>query len=183
MEIFKCQKCQKIVKIIQQGYGQLYCCEQKMFPLSFFENIQSILEFAIEKEQDAQNFYLLWAKKINNENMAELFKEFAVEESRHREKLEKIKQNRQLSFSHSELQNLRISDFLEDAEISEDIDYQDALLIAIKREKISIKLYSRLASLAESPEIASVFKFLIQEEQKHKEKLETEYEKIFLREN
>jgi len=126
---------------------------------------------------------LQWAKKISNENVAAVFKDFAVEESRHREKLEKLLTNPEELSGFQNAENLKISDFLDDAEISENIDYQDALLIALKREKLSFKLYSKLASAAKSEELISLFKTLAQEEQNHKAKLESEYEKIFLREN
>ena len=57
------------------------------------------------------------------------------------------------------------------------------MIIAMKREKSSLKLYNDLSELAGSEDMRSIFTALAQEEAKHKLRLETEYEKEIYSEN
>jgi len=63
------------------------------------------------------------------------------------------------------------------------MSYQEALLLAIKREQNSVRLYQDLSRGAEEPELKKMFLVLSQEESKHKLKLETEYDQRVLTEN
>ena len=60
------------------------------------------------------------------------------------------------------------------------LDYQKALVIAMRREKASYKFYSDLAQTVSDPALKDTFIALSQEEAKHKLRLETIYEKEVL---
>ena len=58
------------------------------------ENIQTLeqaLDFAIEREKEAQAFYLEWAEKSTGADVTKVFLEFAEQECQHRETLEKVR--------------------------------------------------------------------------------------------
>ena len=57
-----------------------------------FENIDDVLDFAIESEQKAVDFYHQLADRVKNEDMKNIFLEFAQEEVAHKAKLKKIKE-------------------------------------------------------------------------------------------
>jgi desulfoferrodoxin-like iron-binding protein len=182
-DFFKCSQCGKIVKVIYDGQGELVCCRQPMKMLATFQSLQEILDFAMEKEDEAREFYLDWSKKLENPALREVFVTFAGEEAKHKEKIQRIKSGGTLSSSAKPVTDLKIVDYLVDISPTPEIDYQEALIIAMKREKASFKLYNDLASKTDDSQIQALFVSLAQEEAKHKLRLETEYEKEIYQEN
>jgi rubrerythrin len=85
--------------------------------------------------------------------------------------------------SAKQVTDLKIVDYLVDIMPSPNMDYQEALIIAMKREKASFKLYNDLTAVAGTESLQSLFTALAQEEAKHKLRLETEYEKEIYSEN
>ena len=63
------------------------------------------------------------------------------------------------------------------------MDYQDALIAAMKAEKAAYRLYTDLASATDNADLQGLFKNLAQEEAKHKLRFEVEYDDHILKEN
>ncbi len=154
-----------------------------------FKSVNEILNFAIDKEQEAVDFYSGWAEKAERSNMRDLFRSFAREEKRHKAKLEMVRDGNLLPPFHEKVMDLKIGDYLENMNVSdesvspENMDYQDALIVAMKREKASFKLYSDLANAAGTDDLRDTFLELAQEEAKHKLYFEIEYDEHILTEN
>jgi desulfoferrodoxin-like iron-binding protein len=182
-DFYKCFGCGRIVKVIQEGRGQLSCCDKAMQGLANFESASSILDFAIEKEGEAREFYLEWAAKLEAPNLKELFRAFAGEEQKHKEKLERMKAGSSFQPAAGKVTDLKIVDYLVDVVPTPDMEYQEALIIAMRREKSSFKLYTDLAAMSVDEGTRTLFLSLAQEEAKHKLRMETEYEKDIYREN
>jgi len=182
-DFYKCSACQKLVKVINEGKGELSCCGSSMKMLSGFGSINEILDFAIEKEQEASQFYSDWAKKLTSPNLRDMFEHFAQEELKHKEKLIWVQKGSTFQPSAKQVTDLKIVDYLVDIMPSPNMDYQEALIIAMKREKASFKLYNDLTEVAGTENLQSLFTALAQEEAKHKLRLETEYEKEIYSEN
>jgi len=182
-DFYKCNACQKLVKVINEGKGELSCCGGPMKMLSEFGSVNEILDFAIEKEQEASDFYADWGKKLTAANLRDMFENFAREELKHKEKLIRVQSGSTFQASAKQVTDLKIVDYLVDIMPSPDMDYQEALIIAMKREKASFKLYTDLAAVAGIENLQSLFTALAQEEAKHKLRLETEYEKDIYSEN
>ena len=176
-EFFKCARCGKIVKVIADGKGQLVCCGQPMDMISTFKSVNEVLDFAIEKEEEARQFYLEWADKLDNQALAEQFVLFAGEENKHKEKLQRVKGGSTFKPAARQVTDLKIVDYLVDITPTPEMDYQEALIVAMRREKASFKLYSDLAAMAQDEGLRDTFLALAQEEAKHKLRLETVYEK------
>ena len=79
--------------------------------------------------------------------------------------------------------DLKIADYVVDIEISTDMDYQQALIVAMKKEKAAFRLYTNLANIVDDPNLSTVFQALAQEEAKHKLRFEIEYDDNILSEN
>ena len=79
--------------------------------------------------------------------------------------------------------DLKISDNLLDAVPSPDMDYQQALIVAMKAEKVAYKLYMDLSEASEDESMKDLFYLLAQEEAKHKLRFEIEYDEEFSGEN
>lgn len=150
-----------------------------------FSSADEILDFAIEQETAANRFYLDLAKRSAIPAMQQVFEGFAKEEQGHRAKLEALKNKGGLAehIEPEEVQALGIADYVVDVEPTADMDYKDALILAMKKEKASYRLYLDLASVAQSKELTDMFMWLAQEEAKHKLRFEIEYDDIVLKED
>ena len=78
-----------------------------------FNNIDDVLDFAMEAEQKAVDFYHQLADKIKNEDMKSIFLEFAQEEVGHKAKLKKIKEEKMFIASSESISDLKISDYID----------------------------------------------------------------------
>ena len=144
--------------------------------MSNWNSVDEILDYAIDREIEAYNFYISLADKSSSSAIKKLFTAFAGEEDGHRKKLESAKAGKMLSLSKSEITNLKITDYLIDIEESDDMSYQDALILAAKKEKAAFMLYTDLSEAVEDGEMKTFFEILAQEEAKHKLRFEIEYD-------
>ena len=146
-----------------------------------FENIEAIVDFAIEKEREAVEFYDNISK--NEEDFSgskQMFKEFAIEEQKHEKILRDFK-TKGISKSLEEYQlkwitDIKRGDYLVDLEYEKGLPYNEILLLAIKREEKALRLYNDFLEKADTDESKKLFKVLCQEEAKHKLALETIYD-------
>ncbi len=145
-----------------------------------FESVNEILDYAILNEQAAVDFYIGFAEKMNGD-IKTMFLEFAQEEIKHKARLMKIKEDRMFTFSQENIQGLNISDYT--TNYSLDMSYQDALILAMAKEKAAFKLYNYLSEKTDIPMLKVLFLSLAQEESKHKLRFEIEYDEYILKEN
>ena len=146
-------------------------------------NIEETLEFAIGKEQEAHDFYLDLAARADRPGMKTIFTQFAGEELGHKNKLVAIKSGKRMLPKDEKVMDLKISDYVVDVEPSQDLDYQKALILAMKKEKAAFRLYTDLAAATGDPELKEILLGLAQEEAKHKLRFEVEYDENILAEN
>jgi rubrerythrin len=144
---------------------------------------EGIINFAIEREEEAYKFYMDLSEKVNVPAMKAVFKEFAHEEQGHKAKLQGMKSGKVGISVDRSIKDLKLSDYTVDVDPEADIDYQHALILAMKKEKAAFKLYTDLATSVSDENLRSVFKMLAQEEAKHKLRFEIEYDENILSEN
>ena len=148
-----------------------------------FNSVDEILDFAIGEEQKASDFYNDLAARVSKPNIREIFENFAKEELGHKAKLMAAKEGKALQRSEKKILDLKIGDHLEQVELTPNIDFQDALILAMKAEKNAFRLYSSLAEQADDPAIRETLMSLAQEEAKHKLRFELEYDELVYTEN
>ncbi len=141
-----------------------------------FSSADEVLDFAIKGEIESYEFYTELAEKVDHPWMREVFSEFAREEVGHRKKLEALKEGKILMHAREKIQDLKIADYVIEAEITPDLDYQQALQIAMHKEKKAFRLYSDLARSVKDEGLKNTFLALAQEEAKHKLRFEIEYD-------
>jgi len=141
-----------------------------------FKTADDILDFAIGEEEGAAAFYTELAGRMETPGTKKIFETFAQEEIGHKAKLEAVKQGRKLELQAEKVMDLKIGDYLVDVEPKPGMGYQDALIVAMKKEKVAFKLYSDLAAKTDNPELTELFLNLAQEEAKHKLRFEVEYD-------
>ena len=146
-----------------------------------FENLEAIVDFAIEKEREAVEFYQHISD--NEEDFSgskQMFAEFAAEEEKHEKILKEFKaQGITKSLEEYQLKwitDIKRSDYLVDLDYEQGMPYNEILLLAMKREEKALKLYNDFLDQADTDEGKKLFKILCQEEAKHKLALETIYD-------
>lgn len=147
-----------------------------------FESAEEVLDFAIEREAESRDFYMKLAERMENPAMQKVFENFATEELGHKMKLEAVKHGEVL-LGPKEVRSLDIADYVVDVEARPDMDYAEALVVAMKKEKAAYRLYLDLAAVAEDEELTDMFLLLAQEEAKHKLRFEIEYDDTVLKED
>jgi rubrerythrin len=151
--------------------------------MNSFNNIEEILVFAMQSEQDAVDLYTRLADQSDNDEMRETFLQFAKEEMGHKARLTKIRDEGIFEGRSGAVTDMKISDYLAEIKPAENMDYRDALVLAMSNEKAAFRLYSRLAQEAATQEIKDVFNTLAMEEARHKLRFELEYDEFVLRDN
>lgn len=148
-----------------------------------FNSIDEVLDFAMKSEQDAVDFYSSLAARMQNEEMRDVFLQFAQEEVGHKARLQRIKDEKLFDMEVEKVRDLKISDYVVSTKATDDMEYSDALVLAMKREKAAFKLYTKLAERTENQELKRIFQALAIEESKHKLRFELEYDDYVMREN
>lgn len=141
-----------------------------------FENLKAVIDYAIEKEIEAEAFYLELSNDEPMSGSKKLFADFAKEERKHQQMLQGMSADGLAGYKFEWVTDLKRSDFVVDLKYSKGMGYQEILMIAMKREEKSLELYNRLQDHAEDDGQKKLFKILCQEEAKHKLALETMYD-------
>ena len=150
-----------------------------------FENLEAIVDFAIEGEKEAVEFYTELSAEAAFSGSAEMFKEFAREERKHQKLLEDFKaQGIAASIADYQLKwvaDIKRSDYVVEMAYHKGMGYDDILLMAMKREEKALKLYNDFQEQADTEAGKTLFKILCQEEARHKQELETLYDDYMAR--
>lgn len=146
------------------------------------DTVDKILDFAIRNEEVAAGFYTNLARRTGHEHMKDTFLGFAEEEKGHKAKLMAVKEGKRMLPVEQRVLDLGIADYLEEVDPFADLEYREALVLAMKVEKAAFKVYHNLASATDDPGLKATLLGLAQEEAKHKLRFEIEYEDEFLKE-
>jgi rubrerythrin len=145
-----------------------------------FKTLDDILDFAISKEVEAEQFYLSLCEEESLSGNRHLFQDFAREERKHVNLLESIKAGGVAEgvedYEFKWIKDIKRSDLVLDITYEKGMNYRDILMLAIKREEKALKLYNDLLDRTETENQEKVFKILCQEEAKHKLALESMYD-------
>ncbi len=144
-----------------------------------FKSIDEILNFAIEKEVEAVEFYKKASGLAHVESIRDVLLDFSNEEDKHRKMLEHFKDDQKKieKYEFKKILDLKRSDFLVvNVEYETGMNFTDILKLAMKREEMAVKLYNKLSNYALDSNVDNLFQILVQEESKHKNILETMYD-------
>ena len=143
-----------------------------------FKSIDDVVEFAIEREKEAVEFYEELSKDQQFVAARKSFEEFAGHERKHIKLLEDFSADKAKleTYNFKWIPDLKRSDYMVETEYEKGMAYVDIIRIAMKREEHSLKLYNELREKADDENVQKLFKILCQEEAKHKNILETIYD-------
>jgi rubrerythrin len=144
---------------------------------------KEIIDLAIRREEEAAAFYRKVAGMQNDPQVRDLFLAYAIEEDKHKELLEKLDISVPGQIEVKKIANLKIGDHLKEVPPHEDMDYKQALILGMQKEKNAYLLYMGLAESTDNPDIQNLFHKLAMEEAKHKLYFEARYDDLVLAES
>ena len=143
-----------------------------------------LLDTAIYKEVASEAFYTALKEKTGDPGARALMEELAEEEKKHVRWLTDFKDKGPKKTWHRRIAaELKIGEYLNAPESLEGAGLQDTLVFAIKREQQSVDFYSRMTGSLGSQSAKSLCRKLVNEELRHKTKLEVLYDDLFLEDN
>jgi rubrerythrin len=147
------------------------------------KTFEQVIEFAIQREEEAVKAYGDMVEMAETPGLKTLLAELQNEERNHKKLLQDLTEEKIESLKVKDVIDLKISDYLVEEPPSADMNFQDLLILAAKKEQMAVELYSNLAEQSEQEDIKKLFEFLVMQEKSHKLKLEKEYETRVLDEN
>jgi rubrerythrin len=138
-------------------------------------SVDEVLDFAMNREVEAHDFYMKLASMVAKPEMAKVLSALASQELEHKAKLEAVKGG-EIAIGEEEVGNLGIISHVEDVEPQAKMSYVDLLVVGMKKEEKARMLYTNLASTARKQEIRDILLKLAQEEAEHKLRFEIEYD-------
>ena len=147
-----------------------------------FESLNDVLTFAIRREHDAYELYMMFRNMVKDPGAKALLEDLANQELGHKNLLENALKGGTIARigGQKKIQDLRLSDYMVTEEVGPDSSPQDVMLFAMKKEEEAYNIYHMLLGNYEGTEIEELFARLAQEELRHKETLEREYEEHFM---
>ncbi|MBF0179549.1 MAG: ferritin family protein [Magnetococcales bacterium] len=143
-------------------------------------SFEEIIQFAINHEEEEAAFYREMAARSRTADQRDIMVAHAREEEEHKRRLEAILAMGRLPSGGKRRfpdPDLKLADYLVAEERADgSIGYEEALLLAAKREKKAQRLYRELASQVTEEEARTALLFLAEQEGKHANALEREYD-------
>ncbi len=147
------------------------------------EKFKEMIEFAIQQEQEAVDFYTDLATKVSDPHVKDTLQEFANQERGHKAKLQAILDGRKLDLVRKDVPDLKIGDYLVEVEPTAELSFQGAMIIAMKKEKAAYRMYQDMASTCDDDDLRDLFLYLANEEATHKLNFEVQYDDLIYQEN
>lgn len=143
-------------------------------------SLKNAISFAMDQEKKARNFYLSCMERAINPGVRAFFKELAAEEAAHLKLLQETRLTDADTLAPSDVADYHLTEFMVDVQFTPEITYQEALVMAMKKEEKAYLFYSAWQGRCASEKISNVFGHLATEELKHKKKIEAIYDSEIL---
>ena len=157
-----------------------------MSETSNLEALRAILEQAIKFEDASYMLYSSAAKIVKSQEAKLGLQDLAKEEIGHKERLQALASGdvgwrirRGLKIN---VNDYKLGDHLVARPLTAESDLQDALVVAIQREKSTHEFYAAMAGAVTDAPVKELFELLSKEELKHKNKVESLYESLYYKE-
>ena len=139
------------------------------------EDFREIIEYAIEQEIGAQNFYGEIAAKTTRPPIKKMFLELVEEEKRHEVVLRDVLERKEAKLYFTAGGDYGLAETVTAPPPTSEMSLADVFAIAMKNEEAAMKLYLRLAADSTSVQVRTLFEGLANMEQGHKVRMEQFY--------
>ena len=139
--------------------------------------LSEIIDLAIQREEEAYDFYKDILSKLEDTSIKDTIQFIANEEIKHKAFLVKYRKGDYGpdALRMTDVVDYKISEYLEEPEITKETKREDVYLIASHRELKSHRFYTELANMHDANNIKEMLLKMANEELKHKEKMEYLY--------
>jgi rubrerythrin len=145
---------------------------------------EDFIKMAIEREQRAFDFFNTAIKRMTYKGTQVMLGELAKEELRHKVMLEEALEEgavEHIGIDPSPM-DFKIGNTLTIPELTDESTPQDLMIVAMKMEEVSVEFYRSILPFFKGSGFEELISRLVREEQKHKERLEKEYDDHFMSE-
>jgi rubrerythrin len=143
-----------------------------------FVTFKDVVRYAVEKEEEAIQFYTDAAQQEQYAAARSTFLKFAEEEKKHKALFADLDLEAAENFEASKIPDLKRSDPMVEIEQVPDMSYIEILRLAMKREENAKNFYDDCTRLLTINNQQKFFQMLSEEEAKHKLALETLYDDV-----
>jgi len=142
--------------------------------------LENVLEKAIQKEIEAQELYHQLHEMMKNEAARVILHQLTKVEEKHEDLLQRYQRGElgEGALEAGHVLDYRITEYLEQPEISPDMKLDEVLLLAANREKISYEFYVVLAGAHPMGPVKTLLEDLASQELEHKQKVEYLYNEV-----
>jgi len=141
------------------------------------KKLGSYIEIAIQREQEAYEFYTSLTSNVQDAAAKDALNLLAGEEKKHKAFLESYRDGGYgagaLRMNHPV--DYKIAEHMDKPDIKKDMQSKDVFLVAAHRELNSYNFYKGLAEMHPEGELKQIFLKMASEEMNHKEKVEYLY--------
>ncbi len=139
-------------------------------------DLERIIEQAINDEIESYEFYKDASNKVIDKGLKDVFNRLSKEELEHKNYLEDFLKSNAKTINIIPSEDYGISQTIEEEpELTCDMNFIDAMKLAVKKEEIAMKNYEKLANSCDDEQIKNIFIGLKNMEQMHKNDLENIY--------
>lgn len=146
------------------------------------DQLLKIIDKAIGEEIASYEFYKDASEKIEDQNLKSLFSELSQDELKHKQYLEEFAKSGATTIKIDGSEDYKLSEELDEVELSTDMSFKDAVQLAMKREEAAMNQYKDIAASCEDEEEKKTFEGLSEMEQLHKTRLEDIFLNVGFRE-
>ena len=139
--------------------------------------LSKVIDLAIQREEEAYEFYKDILIKLEDTTIKDTIEFIANEEKKHKAFLVNYRKGDYGSdaLRMTAVVDYKISEYLEEPEITKETKREDVYLIAAHRELRSHRFYTELANMHDANNVKEMLLKMANEELKHKEKMEYLY--------
>jgi rubrerythrin len=141
------------------------------------KQLSEIIDLAIQREEEAYDFYMDIFNKLEDPTIKDTVEFIAKEEKKHKAFLVNYREGEYGpdALRMTDVVEYKISEYLEEPEITKETKREDVYLIASHRESRSNQFYTELANMHSDSNLKEMLLKMANEELKHKEKMEYLY--------
>ncbi len=140
---------------------------------------EDVVQYAINQEIESAELYHDLADRTRDPRAKEIFKQLEEMEKEHRRTLENFDLQAFAQHPEEEYVDFRLTDYMVEIPPTRELDFQQALILAAKREDKTRQLYENMANrMASFPKGRDLFLLLAKEEGRHKHIIEDLYDQI-----
>lgn len=147
-----------------------------------FYSVDDVLSFAIRLEQASQAFYHQLSREVHNRPVSQFLASLVKEENLHEAQLRQLLDEQGVMLNKS-ISAAEVDRYIQAMDVSETLDYKDAVRLAMEKENAAAMLYSIMAGIMDDEDLKATFRLLAEQEKGHQSFFEKEYRRICVSEN